>query len=314
MQKILIIGNVDPIAQTLLNLKEFQTVYNPHITQEELDNSKDFDAFIIRGNLKITRNTLENSKLKLIVRWGAGFDNIDLSATREKGIIVQNSPYNITNAVVEFTIAQILLLPKKILEAHADLKEGNWIKHTNTSTEIKGKTLGVIGLGKIGQGVAKVANALGMNTIAFDPFVDAQAMRSMNTTKKELNELFQEADFISVHVPLNKHTENLIDEKEVELMKQGVYIINVSRGKVLNETALHHGLKTGKIAGLAMDTWQEEPHTKKHFLFNHGKVIGTPHIAGSTKEALESIAQETANQTISFFLNNETKNVVNSNF
>lgn len=258
-----------------------------------------YEGLIVRSQTKVTRRLIESArKLKVIGRAGIGVDNVDIDAATEKGIIVVNTPTSSVVSTAEHAISMMMSLARKIPLATASVKSGEWKKNRFTGVELRNKILGVIGLGKIGSEVAKIANKIGITVIAYDPFVSVEyASRSgVELVKKE--ELLKKSDFITIHSSLTKDTKNLIDEKEFAIIKKGVYIINCARGGIVNETALYNAIRSGKVAGAALDVFEKEPPEKINPLFSLDEVIASPHIAAQTTEAQRNVAIEIASQIL----------------
>ena len=221
-----------------------------------------------------------------------------------------NAPTGNTNAAAEHTLTMLMMLAKHIIHAHISMKMGEWDRKKYEGIELRGKTLGIVGLGNVGKKVAKVANALEMEVICFDPFIDAAKMKEIGARKVELNELIKISDFITVHVPLTEKTKDMIGKEQFAMMKNGVRILNVARGGVINEDALCEAIKSGKVAAAALDVYKDEPPTSKE-LIQMEKVITTPHLGASTKEAQINVAIEIAETMVDVLKNNKLRNVVN---
>ncbi|MFH1642517.1 MAG: hydroxyacid dehydrogenase [Nanoarchaeota archaeon] len=310
--KILIPDKVNENATKILEKEGFSVVNKPGITAEELISvCSDCDAMIVRSGIKITKIILEAAKkLKLIVRAGVGVDSIDLDSARELGIAVENTPTANINAAAEHTITLLLMLSKHIIHSHVELKGGTWDRKKYKGTELKGKTLGIVGLGNVGKKVSLVASALEMDVLGFDPFIDKEAMKEIGATKVELDELIKNSDYITVHVPLNDKTRDLISDKEFSEMKDDVKIINVARGGVVSEKALEKAIESGKVGAAALDVYTQEPPIC-HSLIAHDKVICTPHLGASTVEAQLNVGSDAAEQIIEALKNGKLMNVVN---
>jgi D-3-phosphoglycerate dehydrogenase len=268
---------------------------------------------------KITRKVIESSQnLVAIVRYGTGVDNIDLNAATEKGVIVTCAPDYATISVAEHTITFILALSKKVLIADRLTRTGklgqSWSVLPNDvlAIEVAGKTLGIIGFGRIGREVAKRANALGMKVIAYDPMIDSHNIWKENVTPVDrLEELLPESDFVSIHVPLNEMTYNLIGERELKMMKRSAFLINTSRGKIVNQTALIKALEEGRIAGSALDVYEKEPLDPDNPLTKLSNVILTPHSAWYTDAALERLKDTVVTQIKCILKNEKPPHIIN---
>lgn len=276
-------------------------VVNDHIEQDKLGEAlKEFDAVVIRSATKLTKEVIEaekGGKLKLIVRAGVGVDNIDLVAAKENGITVKNTPNASSNSVAELAIAHMFAVARFVNISNVTMRNGEWNKKKYKGTEINGKTLGIVGMGRIGRSLAKKATALGMKVIYTDLFGEQENLKYKFVS---LESLLKSSDFVSLHVPYDKTKGSLIGRDELALMKDGSYLINCARGKVVEEAALLEALNSGKIAGAGIDVFEEEP-TKNEELINHPNVSVTPHIGASTKEAQTRIGEEVVDTIKVFF-------------
>ncbi len=310
--KILIPDKVNEKATRILEEAGFEVENKPGISVEELVAiCGDCDAMIVRSGIKITPAVIDAAtNLKLVVRAGVGFDNIDASYAASKGVIVENTPFGNTNAAAEHTLTLLMMLSKHILHSTIELKGGVWNRKAYKATELKGKTLGIIGLGNVGKKVANVANVLEMEVICFDPFVDAEDMDEIKVKKVELDELIKTSDYITVHVPLTEKTKDMISTEEFAMMKDGVRILNVARGGVVSEEALEKAIISGKVGAAALDVYSAEPPICQS-LIAHDKVICTPHLGASTVEAQVNVAEDAANQIISALKDGKIENCVN---
>lgn len=257
-----------------------------------------YDALIIRGRTRVTREVIEAAdRLKVIGRAGVGVDNIDLAAAQSKGVTVVNSPTATTNAVAEHAITLILALARHVTRADSTMKSGLWEKKQLAGVELDGKTLGVIGLGRIGCRLSELAQAFGATVIGYDPPRETNYFKERCIEPVTLDELYQRSDFISLHVPLTPQTRGLINDEALGRMKKGVYLVNTARGETLNETALLSALESGQVAGAALDVWSEEPPGLTA-LVAHPNVIATPHIAAQTAEAQVRAAEHIAGEIL----------------
>lgn len=279
-------------------------VVNNHYDKGELGVVlKDFDVLVIRSATKVTADILDKSeggKLKLIIRAGVGIDNIDVDYAKEKGVAVKNTPNASSNSVAELAIGHMFALARFIAISNYTMREGQWNKKKYEGTELSGKTLGIIGMGRIGKSLAKKAEALGMNVIYNDMFGKQDGL---SYEFFELDELLKTSDFISLHVPYDKEKGCLVGKPQFDIMKDGVYLINCARGKVVDELALLEALDNGKVAGAGIDVFAEEP-TKNEILVNHPRVSVTPHIGAATKEAQNRIGEEVVTIISDFVANN----------
>ena len=286
--KILVTDKLADEAIQLLKNNGFEVKF------EELDHDgimkeiTDYDGIIVRSRTKVTADIIEkgaSGNLKVIGRAGIGVDNIDVKKATELGIKVVNSPTGSTMSVAELAIAHLLALARFIPKADASMKRGEWIKKQLKGTEIYGKTIGLIGSGNIAQHVARIAKGLGMKVLVYSPHCTEEKAKRMGAELASLEELLKQSDFVSLHIPHNEDSHHLINEKRISTMKQGSYLINCARGGVVDEEALYNALKTGKLAGAAIDVFEEEPVTKDNKLLTLDNVVLSPHIGANTKEA-----------------------------
>ncbi|WP_010290288.1 phosphoglycerate dehydrogenase [Kurthia massiliensis] len=270
-----------------------------------------YDVLLVRSQTKVTREIIEAAdNLKLIGRAGVGVDNIDLEAATEKGIIVVNAPDGNTNSAAEHTTAMIFALSRHIPQAFVSLKEGRWDRKKYVGVELKNKTLGVIGFGRIGQEVAHRAKGNRMNVIAYDPFLTAEKAEKAGVDYGSVEDVAKVADFITVHTPLLDSTRHMINEDIFNVMKDGVRIVNCARGGIIDEDALYNAIESGKVAGAALDVMEEEPFVGNRLL-DLPQVIATPHLGASTIEAQESVAVDVSNDILSYFKVGTVQNPVN---
>ena len=259
-----------------------------------------YDAAIVRGRTKMRAHILEAaSRLKVIGRAGVGVDNIDLAAAQQKGITVVNAPTASTLAVAELTIGLMFAVARFIPRADAGMKSGQWLKKQLKGTELNGKTLGVVGLGRIGTAVAERAAALGMQIVGFDAFKAARAAFAEKGFQiaETLDALYTQADYLTLHIPLTPQTRNLLDGQAFGKMKPGVRLICAARGGVIDETALLGALESGQVAGAALDVFAEEPPGLSA-LVAHPNVVATPHIGAQTREAQDRAAVDIATEVV----------------
>ena len=293
----------DPLDERGLRLlEEFVSVdVRTDLSEAELvEIIPGYDAMIVRSGTRVTAAVIEaGERLQAIGRAGVGVDNSDVEAATRRGIIVVNTPTANTIAAAEHTIAMMLALARQIPAAEASLREGRWDRKRFIGVEVRNKTLGVIGLGRIGTEVAKRAQGLGMDVIAYDPYVSAEhASRFGIRFTTELEELLRRSDFVTLHTPLTEATRGLIGERELALMKPTARLINCARGGLIDEEALLRALDEGRLAGAALDVFTQEPPPPDHPLLKHPKVVLTPHLGGSTQEAQASVAEEIAQQIL----------------
>ena len=292
----------DPIAEEgLEKLRQagFEVDVKAELMPEELIAIiPDYEGLIVRSATRVTREVIEAAKeLRAIGRAGIGLDNIDLEAARERGIKVLNTPEATTISVAELTLGHMLALARHIPQATASLKAGKWEKKRFMGTELYGKTLGIIGIGRIGREVAKRAAAFGMDLVAYDPYVREAEVRDLGLKLLPLEDLLPYSDYITIHVPLTSETRHLLGEREFEMMKDGVRLINPARGGVVDEKALYDALVSGKVAGAALDVFEEEP-PEDNPLLKLDNVIATPHLGASAKEGQVRSGVEIAEKMI----------------
>lgn len=304
MAKILVAAPLHPKAIEKLKEAGFEIVYEEYPSEDRLiELVKDVEALIVRSKPKVTRKVIEAAKrLRVIGRAGVGLDNIDLEAAKEKGIVVLNSPEASTESVAELTIGLMFAVARRIAFADRRMREGVWAKKQCMGTELKGKVLGIIGMGRIGSRVAYIANkGLGMKIIYYDAKGRLKEIEEeLNAEFMELDNLLKNADIVTLHVPLLKETYHLINEERLRLMKKNAILINTSRGAVVDTEALVKALKEGWIAGAGLDVYEEEPLPKDHPLIKLDNVVLTPHIGASTIEAQERAGIEIAEKIINY--------------
>ena len=258
----------------------------------------DYDAIIVRGRTKFTAEVFKAAvRLKVVGRAGVGVDNIDLAAANAHDVRVVNSPLATTLAVAEHTLAMMLALARSIPQADSQMKSGQWIKKQLMGVELNGRTLGVVGMGNIGSAVAERAAALGMKIAGFDPLLSQDEIRRRGAAPADLLELYAQADFITLHVPLTPETRNMISGQAFAQMKRGVRLICTARGGLIDEIALHGALETGQVAGAALDVFASEPPGLTA-LVSHPNLIATPHIAAQTAEAQARAAEDIATEVL----------------
>jgi D-3-phosphoglycerate dehydrogenase / 2-oxoglutarate reductase len=272
---------------------------------------KDYDGLVIRSATKVTQEIIEaGDHLKVVGRAGIGLDNVDIPAASKRGIVVMNTPEGNTVTTAEHTISLLLAMARKIPQATASLKAQKWEKKKFQGKELFNKTLGIIGMGKIGSIVADRAKGLKMHVIAFDPFIKPEVLLKQGMESVTLEDLYERADFISIHTPKTKDTLGLINAEAIARMKPGVMIVNCSRGGIVDEKALYDGLVSGKVAGAALDVFETEPPGGNPLL-TLDNFICTPHLGASTAEAQENVAVAVAEQMVDYLLHGVIKNAVN---
>jgi len=270
------------------------------ISEDELINAvRDADALANVRAVLTTRRVIEAGKnLKIIARHGLGYDCIDVKAATEHKVLVTIALEEGFHPVAEHVIGMMIALSRKFNLATASIKEGKWEVEKMIGTELYGKVLGIIGLGKIGSTVARMAKAFQMKIIAYDPYISVEKAKDLGVTLVDLHTLLKESDYITIHAPLTKETEGLIGKREFDLMKNGVFIINAARGKIVDEHALYDALVKGKVAGAGLDVFAQEPPSKDNPLFKLDNVILTPHVAGVTRESAKRLSLSVAEDII----------------
>ncbi len=291
--KIVVMDPLDDEFFNIINGKAYVVKAYCESCQSLMDVVKDADVIVIRSSHKIDKTVIDNAKnLKIIARAGVGLDNIDVDYAIKRGIKIISVPSASTEAVAELTMGLMIALARWVTSFDRSMHNGEWCKNSKLGIELAGKTLGIIGLGRIGSRVAKFARIFGMRVLAYDPYVDrGKAVNLGVELKDSLDDLLLESDFISIHASLTSETKGLIGERELKLMKPTAFLINTARGAIVDENALIKALKEKWIAGAALDVYTEEPLPKNHPLRKIENTILTPHIGGSTVETQKKIAK-----------------------
>ncbi|MEK5521986.1 phosphoglycerate dehydrogenase [Heyndrickxia sporothermodurans] len=313
MYKVLVTDSISDIGlKKLYEHPEFLVDKKNNLTELELcEIIKDYDALIVRSQTIVTKNLLEYAtRLRVIARAGVGVDNIDLDSATRKGIIVINAPGANTIAATEHTLAMLLSLARKIPHAYQSTSKGEWKRGSFKGVELYEKTLGIVGMGKIGTEVAKRAKSFQMKILGFDPYLSDERAKKLGITKASLDEIAKQSDFITFHTPLTPETKGLVNDEYISKMKKGVRLVNCARGGIIVESALLHGLQSGQIAGAALDVFEQEPPTNLDLL-QHPNIIATPHLGASTEEAQEKVAKEVSEEIISIFETNSIRHAIN---
>ncbi len=297
--KILISDGLDGRGQSILRAAADVDYRDSTSADDLIQVIADYDALVIRGQTRVTAGVLNAaSRLKVIGRAGVGVDNIDLEAAKKHNVTVVNAPMSTTAAVAELAFGLLVAVAREIPRADVSMKQGQWVKKQFDGVELNGKTLGIIGFGRIGMEVGKRAAAFGMNVVVYDPNVKEHELVESNAEPVSLQDLFAWSDFISLHLPLNVQTRDLLGPMAFSQMKDGVRIISTARGGIIDEEALFHALKSGKVAGAALDVFEKEPPGLTE-LVSHPRVIATPHIGAQTAEAQSRAAEDIANEVLS---------------
>jgi len=306
----------DPLSnqgiEKLLAAQDVEVIQKHNLSPEELMlEIESADALLVRSQTKVTAEIIEKaSRLKVIARAGVGVDNIDIPAATQKGIIVVNAPDGNTISTAEHTFAMLISLSRNIPQAYQSILQGKWDRKKYVGTELNGKTLSIIGLGRIGSEVAKRAKAFQMNVVAYDPYLTQERAEELGVKQATFEEAISIGDYITVHTPLTKSTYHLINEETFAKMKKGVRILNCARGGIVDENALYQAIQDGIVAGAALDVFEEEP-PGEHPLFSLPQVIATPHLGASTIEAQENVAIDVAEEVLHILRDQPFKNAVN---
>ncbi len=312
--KVLITDKINEAAGKILE-GVAQVDFLPTMTEDELaEKIKEYDALMIRSQTKVTKKIIDSAdNLKIVGRAGVGVDNVDIEAATQKGVIVVNSPDGNTNAAAEHTVALMLAMSRNIPAAAVSTKDGNWERAKFTGVEVYGKTLGIIGLGKIGSHVAQVAIALGMNVIVCDPYTTEETVEKIGAKYiKSLDDFWGQCDYISIHAPKTRETAYLINKNTLNRMKKGVRIVNCARGGIIEEQALKEAIESGQVAAAAIDVFEDEPNIQNSPLVScGGNVLLTPHLGASTKEAQFNVAIDVAEQIKEVLTGGSAKAAVN---
>ncbi|HMD81864.1 MAG TPA: hydroxyacid dehydrogenase [Anaerolineales bacterium] len=297
--KILITDGLDQSGQSILRASAKVDDQSGISADDLLTAIPAYDALIVRGRTKVTASVMDAaSRLKVIGRAGVGVDNIDLEAAKKHNITVVNAPMSTSLAVAELTFGLLLALAREIPRADAGMKQGAWLKKELEGVELHGKTLGLIGFGRIGVEVGKRASAFGMNVIAYDPLISEDDIKERGAEPVSIQDLYAWSDFISLHLPLNVQTRDMMGPLAFSQMKDGVRIVCAARGGIIDESALRHALNNGKVAGAALDVFGQEPPGLTETI-SHPRVIATPHIGAQTIEAQSRASEDIANEVLS---------------
>lgn len=295
----------------LLPLLESEKVLCVEQNVNDVEDLSSFDALLVRSATTVTAELLEKMpNVKIVARAGVGVDNIDLDAATKRGVVVVNAPDGNTISTAEHTFAMMMSVMRNIPQANASIKAGEWNRKAFQGFELRGKTLGIIGFGRIGTQLAKRAKAFEMSLLVFDPFLTKARAEKLGVTTAELDEVLANADIITVHTPLTKETKGLLGMENIAKTKPGVFLINCARGGIIDQEALKHYLDNGHIAGAALDVFEEEPVADENLL-SFKNVIATPHIAASTKEAQLNVAAQVSEEVLNFLEGQPATNSIN---
>ena len=311
--RVLVSDDLSPEGIEILRNAGLQVDVKVGVKPDELERIiADYDALAVRSATKVTGALLERaSRLKVVGRAGIGVDNVDLEAATRRGVVVMNTPGGSSTTVAELALAHMLALARHVPQATASVKAGRWEKKRFQGRELAGKTLGVVGIGAIGSVVVERCRAMRMRVIAYDPFIGAEASARLGVTQVPLDELWAQADVISLHVPLTEQTRNLVDARALARMKRGALLVNCARGGLVDEQALADALAAGRIGGAALDVFEQEPPPAGHPLLALDRFICTPHLGASTEEAQSAVSVAIAEQLAAYLTRGEVKNAVN---
>src|SRR5215471_6841685 len=314
--KILVCDPVSPKGIALLQQRpEFKVVVLPkrHSEEELLGLVQDVVAMVVRSETKVTRKVIEAaSSLRVVGRAGVGVDNVDVDAATEHGVVVMNTPGGNTISTAELSFAMLLSLARRVPQAYSSMSAGKWDRKQFQGSELCGKTLGVLGLGRIGTEVAKRALAFGMRVLAYDPFLTEARAKSIGIQMEaDLDNLYRDADFITVHMPVTEQTRGMLNSAAFSKMKPKVCIVNCARGEIVVENDLLAALNSGKVAAAALDVYAVEPLPAEHPFRKHPGIVLTPHLGASTQEAQEKCGIEVAEVITAYLLTGEVRNAVN---
>ena len=314
MPKVLVSDPIGPEGVSLLETGAEVDVKTGMKPAELLETVGGYQALVVRSETKVNREVIEaGTDLQVIARAGIGVDNIDLDAATGAGIAVVNAPTGNTVAAAEHTLALMLAMARNVPGAHASLKSGEWRRSAFMGVEVREKTLGICGLGRVGTEVARRAQAFGMRLVGYDPFVAPDYARRIGVELLSLDDLLAESDFVTLHTPLTEGTRGMLGDRQMESIKPGARIINVARGELVDEAALLSGLESGRLGGVALDVFAKEPPEPSPLL-EHPKVILTPHLGASTREAQREVAIEAAEQVLAVLKGEPARNTVNAPF
>src|SRR5437867_5534124 len=290
------------------------TVLDKRLSEAELLQAvAEVEAIVVRSETKITRKVMEAApRLKVVGRAGVGVDNVDVEAATQRGIVVMNTPSGNTISTAELTFSMLLALARKIPQAHASMKAAEWNRKAFQGVELYNKTLGILGMGRIGTEVARRAMAFGMQVLAYDPYLSLARAKALQVELIEnLDDIFARSDFLTVHMPMTDETRGMIDAAAFAKMKKGVRVLNCARGGIINEKDLCAAVRSGQVAGAALDVYEEEPLPEQFPLRELPQVIMTPHLGANTEEAQENVGIEVAEAITDYLLNGAVRNAVN---
>ncbi|MBI1390722.1 MAG: phosphoglycerate dehydrogenase [bacterium] len=307
----------DPLSQEGIDILQAHADVNVDVKtglkpEELMEIIGQYDGLVIRSGTQVTAEVLARAdKLKVVGRAGVGVDNVDIPAATQRGVIVMNTPGGNTISTAEHSWALLISLARNVPQAAQSMREGRWDRKKYTGTELFGKTLGVIGLGRVGREVGRRAQAFGMKVMGYDPFIADDMLKKLGFEGATVEEIFKAADFITVHTPKTEETSHLIDDRAFAMMKKGVRVINCARGGIIDEDALLRALESGKCGGAALDVYEQEPPDPKHPLLSREDCVCTPHLGASTEEAQTNVALDIARNVLDVLTGGEVRNAVN---
>lgn len=314
IKRVLVTDNLAPEGVELLRATPgLEVIVRPRMSPEELREAiADVHALVVRSATTVDAQAIEAARrLEVIGRAGTGVDNIDLQAATRRGVVVMNAPEANALSTAEHTISLLLALARNVPQACASLKAGRWEKKRFLGSEVFGKTLGIVGLGRVGRAVAERARGLGMRVVAYDPYISPEAALRLGVEMVGLEELLERSDYVSLHVPLTEETRGMLGAERLRRMRRGARLINCARGGLVDEEALRAALEDGHLAGAALDVFAQEPPPPDHPLLRMEQVICTPHLGASTAEAQANVARAIAEQVADFLLRGTIRNAVN---
>jgi len=312
--KILVADRISPIGVDLFKSEEgFEVIEAYGSTPEQLlEIVKDVDAIALRSDTRVTAEVIAAApKLKVVGRAGVGVDNIDIEAATDAGVIVMNTPTGNTLATAELTFTHMLAGTRPIVQASASMTAGRWDRKLYTGSELNGKTLGVLGMGRIGAEVAKRAQAFNMTVLGYDPYLTESRAKALGVTLSTLDEVIENADYITTHMPLTADTKHMLNADAFSRMKDGVRVFNCARGGIIDEAALIEALNSGKVAAAGLDVYEDEPPAADSPLRQIDNLVLTPHLGASTQEAQENVGIDVAKQMIEALKGEMVRNALN---
>jgi len=312
--KILVSDPIGDVGVQIFKEEGFEVEIKTGLKPEELYQAiKGVQGLVIRSATKVTKELLDAAdELKVVGRAGTGLDNVDIPEATQHGVVVMNTPGQNSNAAAELALGHIFALSRHIARGHAGMAQGKWEKKQLRGREVKGKTLGIVGLGNIGRILAELGKGVKMNVVGFDPFLSAEQIKERGAEPVSFEDLLAKADYISIHVPKSKETSGLFNAENLGKMKKGAYLINCARGGIVDEEALCDSLAAGHLAGAALDVFEQEPLPADSRILAAGDVCCTPHLGANTHEAQENVAVAVARQMAKYLKTGVAENAVNA--